>query len=653
MLTGDTPHTNPYRTRPGKSSRPLLPLLFACLLAGLVAVLFVAGCGTLGIGRGSAPTVSAPTDAAPAADSLAAEAEADDDASEAEDSGAWADSLAAPVVPGERAAWLAAHPGIRELEELFRKAITLTARNMFDPAEDLLGELKAKVDSSSATPADSIATAYRASLSHRLTLLAALLAEERVVLGRQAPPDSVLEAVYADLRGLVFPDTLAPISPEARTAIQRELLDIDNPLVQQWLDYFTGPGRSFFARWLDRKAGTDSLMVGILKDAGLPPELFYLSVIESGLSPRARSRVGAVGYWQFMPGTAKHFDLRRDWWVDERRDLEMSTRAAATYLSQLYNYFQNWPLVLAAYNAGEGRVDRIIKRAGHSDFWRLPLPDQTRNHIPKFIAAARIFANPAAYGFDPPATPPLRYDVVKVDSPTDIDVIARCAGTDREQVQALNPALLRGVSPPDARSYAIRVPAGLGEQCQLALARIPADQRITWRSHPVKKGDTLGGIARRYGVSVALLKQTNHMGRSNMIHPGDRLLIPVPGFSPPAVVAEKSGRDSVYGSGTEMAASGADPVPKSAASAAQVAATPKPSRDQARSGGYTPPDGYQKVSYSVRPGDTLFAIAKKLGVTLDHLRQVNRLTRRALLRPGQTLFAWLPASSARAGTNAG
>ncbi len=607
-------HDDSLRCRPSRGALRSAEVILALVIPALIAPL---GCGTFGGGK-AAPVIEAnapaPTpDSIPAADALA------------RTTTSWWDSLAAPELPVERSAWLAAHPDIRELEELFRQAVALTARNMLDPAEDLLDEVKDKAEAPAAAPQDSLAQAYRQSLNRRLTLLAGLLAEERVVLGRSVPPDSVLDAVYADLRGLVFPDTLAPITPEARRAIETELLDVDNPLVQEWLSYFTGPGRTYFARWLERKASTDSLIVGILKDSGLPPELFYLSVIESGLSSRARSRVGAVGYWQFMPGTAQHFALRRDWWVDERRDLEMSTRAAATYLSQLYNHFQNWPLVLAAYNAGEGRIDRIIRRVGHEDFWRLPLPQQTRNHIPKFIAAARIFADPASYGFEPPEPAPLRYDVVKMDAPTDLDIIARCAGVGSEDVRELNPALLRGVSPPDAKSYPVRVPAGRGEICQRELSRLPVDQRVTWRQHGVQKGETLGGIARKYGVSVAMLKQTNKMGKSNLIHPGDRLLIPVGG-----------------GAAARRAPAEREPAQQQVAAASSAAG-----------GVYAPPDGYKKVTYSVRRGDTLARIAKKLGVTLEHLLQVNNLAKRSLLRPGQRLIAWLPASAAGQLSDAG
>lgn len=590
-----------YRTRLDATLRPragTAARVLGSLLAG-AAFSLVAGCGTFhlpGWGRDRAdvpPQASAP---APAGDDGAADL----------DGGV--------ALSPELAAWLADRPELAELEEIYREAVALTARSLHDPAEDLLLELKDKL---SETPlpsdADSLTVNYRQSLDRRVILLAGLLAEERAVSGRSAPADSLLERAYADIKGLVLPDTLAPIPQEARSAIETNLLAIDNALVQEWLAYFIGAGRDFFTRWLERKAQTDSLVIAILTEAGLPAELYYMSMIESGLNSHARSRVGAIGYWQFMPGTARHFRLRRDWWVDERRDLEMSTRAAAAYLSQLYNHFQDWALVLAAYNAGEGRIDRIIKRAGHRDFWRLPLPSETRNHIPKFIATARICADPARYGFASPPPNPLRYDVVNVDRPTDLDVVARCAGVAKEEVRALNPALLRGVSPPDSRGYPVRVPLGRGAACAKALAGLPDSERIAWQHHTVRKGETVGGIAARYGVTAAMLRETNKIPKSNLIHPGDQLLIPMGGGLTP-------------------------PQPRSSGSrsAAAAAAPAAASRD------YTPPAGYERIHYDVRRGDTLSSIARRLGVTLDHLRLVNNLKRTSLIRPGQRLFAWRP-----------
>jgi len=586
----------------GRGPAPLtLSLLCLCLLP--------AGCA----GQRVAP----PASVAPAV--VEASAESEEPAGSGEAPEAWWESLEAPELPPERAAWLAEHPEVAELEYAHRQIVALLARGLLDPADDLLYLLRKQLAVGAAED-DSLSTAYRQSLDRRLILLAGLLAEEHALRGEAAPADSLLEEAYADIRGLVLPDTLAPVPLEARQAMA-ELLRLDNELVQEWMAYFCGPGRKHFDRWLERKAEIEPVVTAILAEAGLPPELLYMSVIESGLNAHARSRVGAVGYWQFMPGTARHFSLRSDTWVDERRDLDRSTRAAATYVTQLYNYFQDWSLVLAAYNAGEGRVDRVIRRAGHRDFWRLPLPAETRNHIPKFIAAYRIARDPTRYGFADIAPTPFACDTVRVDDATDLKVIARCAGVPADTVRALNPALVRGVTPPGGRSWTVRIPVGTGELCRQKLAEIPPAERVVWTRHTVRKGDTLGGIARRYGTTVEQLREANRLSRSGLIHPGNVLQIP-------------------------QGAGGAAPV--------AVAAAPKPAvgKGKAKGAGARAavgvPDGFEQVTYSVRRGDTLGSIARKLGVSLDHLRLVNHLKRSSVIRPGQQLVAHRRAA-ARAG----
>ncbi len=591
-------HQGPPPPRGRAPSLPILPLLaLFCLPAGCA-------------GQRVAPPESTP----PAVVEAVAEPEETGEGSEA-----WWDSLDSPELSPERSAWLEEHPEVAELEDAHRQVVALLARGLLDPADDLLYLLRKQLAVGAAAGEDSLSTAYRQSLDRRLILLAGLLAEEHALRGESAPADSLLEEAYADIRGLVLPDTIAPVPLEARQAMA-ELLRLDNPLVQEWVTYFCGPGRKHFVRWLERKAEIETAVTAILVEAGLPPELLYMSVIESGLNAHARSRVGAVGYWQFMPGTARHFSLRHDTWVDERRDLERSTRAAATYVTQLYNYFQDWSLVLAAYNAGEGRVDRVIRRAGHRDFWRLPLPAETRNHIPKFIAAYRIARDPTRYGFAALSPAPLACDTVQVDDATDLKVIARCAGVPADTVRALNPALVRGVTPPGGRGWSVRVPLGTGEQCRVKLAAIPASERVVWTRHTVRKGDTLGGIARRYGTSVAQLREANRLSRSGLIHPGDVLQIP-------------QGAGGAAGAGTAVAS-----VAKS-----------KGSGKGSGGGAAAAPKGFEQVSYSVRRGDTLGSIARKLGVSLDHLRQVNHLKRSSLIRPGQRLIAHRRPAPARAG----
>ena len=490
-------------------------------------------------------------------------------------------------------------PDLAQLDHLYRQALELLARRQFEPAEDVLFQLSEECVATVPADADSVAAAYLASLGRRVSLLAGVVAEESALDISVAPDDSLLGAAYAGIRGLAFPDSLIPVSGSARRTIETDLLAVENEKVERWIRYFTGDAKAHFERWLERKSAVDSLIYAELDAAGLPRELIYLAAIESGFNTRARSSAAAVGPWQFMAPTARHFKLRCDWWVDERQDMLLSTRAAAKYLSQLYNHFGDWALVLAAYNTGEGRVDRAIKRCGHDDFWDLHLPAQTRNHIPKFIAVARLGENPEAYGLTVSERPDMDFDVVDVTDATDLDLIARCAGVEAEAVRDLNPALVRGATPPGRSDYAVKVPAGTGRTCMTKLRRIPLNERLTWRRHTVERGETLGAIARRYGTSVSDVARVNRIRDVAMIHPGDKLVIPMPG----ALAERIAGR-------------------------------------AAEAGHYVPPRGHERVSYKVKSGDTLSGIARKLGVSLKHLRQVNNMHRSSLIRPGQRLYAY-------------
>jgi len=498
-----------------------------------------------------------------------------------------------PVAPGGEAP-------LEDLEILMSEALALAGEGELDLARDRLFTLQELVLAPLPADSDSLYVLHRRSLARRLTFLGGLLAEQRAYAGPPARADSVLTREYLALEAVAMPDSLVPATGTHLPPLQADLLKVHNGQVEKWIEYFTGRGRRHFALWLERKAAVDSLVTSILEQHDLPPELIYLAMIESGLSSRARSSVGAVGPWQFMPGTAKMNGLATSWWLDERRDLEMSTHAAARYLKRLHDEFGDWALVLAAYNSGEGRVRRQIRLTGHTDYWQHRLPRQTVNYVPKFIAAARIGEDPAAYGFaiDPPR--PLAYETLPVDDATDLGLIAECAGVDRARVLALNPGLLREATPPGVKAYPVRVPSGTAARAARELRKVPSDQRLTWRRHRVERGETLSQIASRYGTSVRDIVRVNKMRDANLIRPGDQLLIPMP---------------------AELRES------------AQARAKEK--------GHYVPPAGYERVAYRVRQGDTLGHIARRLGVSVRHLRKVNGL-HGDLIKPGQSLYAYRP-----------
>ncbi len=490
---------------------------------------------------------------------------------------------------------------LEDLEGLCDTALALAGQGELDLAQDHLFTLQWQTNLPLPAGVDSLYVSHLRSLDRRAWLLSGILAEQASFGDDPALADSLLTTNYGRLAHADFPDSLVPATGITLTSFTADLMKVDNQAVRKWENHFTGRGRRNFQFWLDRKSAADSLVTAILEENGLPRELIYLAMIESGMSPRAVSSVSAVGPWQFMAGTAKDYKLRRNWWLDERRDMELSTRAAARYITNLYDQFGDWALVLAAYNTGGGRIARKIRLHGHDNFWKMRLPSQTTDYVPKFIAAARIGQDPEKYGFQVRDIPLLRYDVLLVDDATDLNLIARCAGVGSEEVRLLNPALLRGASPPDMKDYPVRVPLGTGSKARKALHRVPADKRLTWRRHRVERGETLGHIARDYGTSVDNIAMLNKLGDVHLIRPGDQLLIPMP-----AELANKARNRA------------------------------------AENGHYVPPDGYVRVSYKVKSGDTLGGVANKLGVSLVHLRKVNNIHRTSLIHPGQRLYAYRP-----------
>ncbi|MBK7671637.1 MAG: transglycosylase SLT domain-containing protein [bacterium] len=507
------------------------------------------------------------------------------------------------------------------LEKIARTALSLAAEGRLNEAQDHLYVLEDQAALPAPADADSLYLEQMLSLQRRAGLLGAVLAEQLAFSGEASLADSLLADGYARLGQSAFPDSLVPATGATLPAITVDLLKVDNQEVTRWVNYFAGRGRDHFQVWLERRAEVDSMITAILDENGLPREMIYLAMIESGLSPRAVSSAKAVGPWQFMAPTGKGNGLRIDWWIDERRDMEASTRAACKYIRNLYAQFNDWALVLAAYNTGEGRVERVINQHGHDDFWNLRLPSQTTAHIPKFIAAARIGEDPERFGFVVPAARPLHYDLLPVDIATDLGVIAKCAGVEEAEIKALNPALVRGVTSPDKKTYHVKVPKGKGASAQVALAKVPAEKRLMWSSHRVARGETLGRIASTYGSTVADIARLNRLNKPYLIHPGDELLIPMPGD------LSATARERIASAQTKGKSGGASGGKSKAAKG---------------KGKYEPPAGWERVSYDVRKGDTVGIIAKRLGVTVTHLRQVNALPRSNLIRAGQRLFAYKP-----------
>jgi membrane-bound lytic murein transglycosylase D len=314
------------------------------------------------------------------------------------------------------------------------------------------------------------------------------------------------------------------------------------PQVQHFLDLFTGKRRELVTLWVNRSGQYLGMIREVLRSRGLPEDLAYTAMIESGFKPDAVSRVGAKGMWQFMAPTARRYGLRVDSWVDERYDPEKSTRAAASYLRDLYKQFGSWTLAQAAYNAGEMKVIRAIRKTGSSDFWTLAeskhLRRETKDFVPQIHAATVIGRDPDRYGFEFEEAEPTAVEVVKVPPGTDLRRLAASSSIPFPVLRALNRVLVRGITPP-GRPWELRVPTGTTDSIMTALAprrRTPAVEvasvstrvsRAASRGdvHVVRPRDTVSSIAKQYGVSVGEVLRWNSLAQQSRIRPGDRLRV--------------------------------------------------------------------------------------------------------------------------------
>ncbi len=300
-----------------------------------------------------------------------------------------------------------------------------------------------------------------------------------------------------------------------------------NAQVLRFLDRFTGSRRDVVEMWLTRSGRYLDMIRETFEGHGLPTDLAFTAMIESGFNPLAVSRAGAKGLWQFMAQTARRYGLRVDRWVDERLDPDKSTRAAAAYLRDLYTQFGSWTLAQAAYNAGEVAISRAIRKTGSSDFWVLNrtkyLRRETQDFVPAIQAATIIGRNPQRYGFDAAEASPRDHDRVKVPPKTDLRRLARASGLSFTTLRSLNPVLVRGVTPP-GDSWELKVPAGAGEGVAAALAKRHR-AKPKGGVHVVRARETVSSIAKHYGVSISDVLRWNSLTERALIRPGDRLRI--------------------------------------------------------------------------------------------------------------------------------
>jgi len=374
-----------------------------------------------------------------------------------------------------------------------------------------------------------------------------------------------------------------------------------------WIDFWSHAQVTSFERYLERLGHYGPMVHEEIRKRELPPSLAFLPIVESGYFPTARSGVGATGLWQIMEPTGRGLGLAINGIVDDRRDPVASTLAALDYLEQLHGMFGSWYLALAAYNAGPGRVGGLLERYGASggltpdeQFLQIRpyLPAETREFVPRFLAAATLASDPVAFGFPPIPENALRFDEVRLPDATSLDVVARAAGVSHQEVAALNPQLLRGFTP-HGEPRTIRIPAGRAQEFEANFALIPPHERISFLEHVVATGETFSHIARMYGVSVADLQGMNSSVDPRRMQIGMRISVPAGGAAP-------SGG---------MVSGGMASVAERAGGAAE---SPRP-------------------THIVSEGDSLSEIARSYGVTTEALAEANERAIPDPLRIGEEL----------------
>lgn len=417
---------------------------------------------------------------------------------------------------------------------------------------------------------------------------------------------------------------------------------IVNEEVEREIASFQGREREFFLESYRRSGLWRPMILDELRRAGMPEQLSWLPLVESGFKMRALSRARALGLWQFIASTGYRYGLERNGWVDERMDPVEATRAAIAYLDDLHQLFGDWLTALAAYNCGEGTVLRQIQnqRLSYFDqFWDIyqRLPRETRRYVPRFLATLVILDDPERYGFDlPESLPPVEVETLEVTRPLELTALDRTLGLESGTLAALNPALRWGATPEEP--YVLRVPAGRGETLRAGLDELPdwVPPEARTSIHRVRRGETLSGVASRYGTSVRAIMDLNRLRSAHRIFPGQKLQVSTGGASPRRTLAPgaeithrvRSG-DSLW----RLAQRYGTTVDRIKADNGLSGNLLRPGQRLRIRGS----EGGGGGTYVVRRGDTLGAIAQRHAISLSRLLAANHLSTRSKIYPGQRL----------------
>jgi membrane-bound lytic murein transglycosylase D len=420
---------------------------------------------------------------------------------------------------------------------------------------------------------------------------------------------------------------------EPKTRASYDIPIVINDQVEYFIDYFQTKLRNRFSLWMSRSSRYIPMMQKILEEHGLPNDLVYLAMIESGFSTKAYSRAHAAGPWQFIRETGERYGLKINSWVDERKDPIKSTRAAAKHLSDLFNRFGSWYLAAAGYNAGEGKITRALALYNAQNFWEISadhrsyIKEETKQYVPKMIAAALIAKEPEKYGFvDIPYQAPLSFEEASVPGNVELKDVAAACGVEVETIVDLNPELKRWVTPPGVSSYALRLPEGTKDRLMENFAQLIKPKAVvTYAEHRVKKGERLAAIAKKYGVKTILIARANRIKSKGPLKAGLVILIPQKSGSNGSITElERDDQDNLQEKNYSLKASRNIHEKK-------VAQNPRP--------GNKKEDQLQRIQYKIKKGETLISIAEKFDLETDMIRRWNPKNSRKMMAGSRlTLF---------------